>query len=318
MICGAAGGAGFSWPNFPYRSSTYLTEFFRACSLDFAHDGSTRKYWVAEQLGELNGLPAPQPQLASPQLLRVIQELLDPVELKQNEKDPDAALADVNLALGRDGLQAYYDGAMRCHVRVVSSQISSAQEMVQFQWTPEEIRRRTQLSGFIDKMSEDEFIESLLLPLFAQLGFTRLSVAGHSDKSLEYGNDFWMKYQLPTTHFLYFAAQVKKGKLDSAGRSKNTNISEVLNQVGMVLKHPVWDPETNKRVLIDHVFIISAGDITKQAKAWLGQHLDIENRRQVIFMDRDDILNLAVGMKFVFDQGDPETDDEPEEDGIPF
>jgi len=167
------------------------------------------------------------------------------------------------------------------------------------------IRRRTVLGQHMDKMSEDQLIEELLQPVFAQLGFTRMSISGHKDKALEYGNDFWMKYQLPTTHFLYFAAQVKKAKLDSAGRTRNTNISEVLNQISMVLKHPIWDPETNKRVLIDHVFIISAGEITKQAKEWLGQHLDLDSRRQVIFMDRDDILNLAIGMKFAFEQEEP-------------
>ena len=318
MICGGAGRAGFEWPNFPYRSSTYLTEFFRECGFDFVHDGSTRKYWVSERLDELNRVPSSLPQLPSSQIIRVIQELLDPVELKQSDKDPDAALANVNLTLKRDGLQVFYDGAMRCHVRAISSQVTSAQPALQIKWTPEEIRRRTQLGELINKMSEDEFIENLLQPLFAQLGFSRLSITGHKDKSLEYGNDFWMKYQLPTTHFLYFAAQVKKGKLDSAGRTKNTNISEVLNQVNMVLKHPIWDPETNKQVLIDHVFIISAGEITKQAKAWLGKHLDLESRRQVIFMDRDDLLNLAVGMDFVFDQENQNEHNQLGDDRIPF
>lgn len=71
-----------------------------------------------------------------------------------------------------------------------------------------------------------------------------------------------MKFQLPTNHYLYFSAQVKKGKLDSAAKSRNTNISEVLNQIRMVLGHPILDPEINKSVLIDHVFIISAGEIT--------------------------------------------------------
>lgn len=33
--------------NFPYRSSTYLTEFFEECDMEkFVHDGSTRKRWV--------------------------------------------------------------------------------------------------------------------------------------------------------------------------------------------------------------------------------------------------------------------------------
>lgn len=38
MICGRAGAAGFKWPNFPYRSTYYLTEFFRACNATLPAD----------------------------------------------------------------------------------------------------------------------------------------------------------------------------------------------------------------------------------------------------------------------------------------
>jgi hypothetical protein len=240
------------------------------------------------------------------------------VELKQSDKDPDAALSDVNLALGRDGLEAFYDGAGRCHVRSIPTQVSSAQAPGGMRWTPEEIRRRARLAQALDGMSEDQVIEDLLQPLFAQLGFARLSLTGHKDKSLEYGNDLWMKYQLPTTHYLYFAAQVKKDKLDSAASSSDSNIGRVLNQINMVLKHPIWDPETNKRVLVDHVFIISAGEITKQAKAWLGQHLDLDSRRQVIFMDRDDLLNLAVGVNLGLDEEEEVEGPAQGDDDLPF
>lgn len=33
-------------PNFPYKSSKYITEFFNALGYPYTHDGSTRKYWV--------------------------------------------------------------------------------------------------------------------------------------------------------------------------------------------------------------------------------------------------------------------------------
>lgn len=124
----------------------------------------------------------------------------------------------------------------------------------------------------------------------------RINVAGHKDKALEYGKDIWMKLQLPTSHFIYFAVQVKKGKIDAAGKSKadHENVAEVLNQVKMAIAHPIFDPELNKRVLVDHVYIVASGEITKQAKQFLGEKLDIEGRRQTIFMDREDILTLAV------------------------
>lgn len=61
MICGdkEAGSGRRSWgEHFPYRSSSYLTRFFRACDLDYAHDGSTRKWWVLRVLEEINKAPA--------------------------------------------------------------------------------------------------------------------------------------------------------------------------------------------------------------------------------------------------------------------
>jgi hypothetical protein len=62
----------------------------------------------------------------------------------------------------------------------------------------------------------------------------------------------------------------------------------------MMLGHEVFDPEIGKRVLVDHAFIVAGGDITKAARNWLGNKLDASKRSQILFMDRDDILNLYV------------------------
>lgn len=47
-------------------------------------------------------------------------------------------------------------------------------------------------------------------------------------------------------------------------------------------------------MLVDHAFIVAGGEITKQAKNWLGGKLDATKRSQILFMDREDILNLYV------------------------
>lgn len=101
---------------------------------------------------------------------------------------------------------------------------------------------------------------------------------------------------LPTQHMLYFGIQVKKGKLDSAGASKsgNTNIAEIFNQVLMMTGHEIFDPEIGKNVLVDHAFIVAGGEITKAAKNWLGGMLDSSKRSQIMFIDREDILNLFI------------------------
>ncbi len=105
-----------------------------------------------------------------------------------------------------------------------------------------------------------------------------------------------MKLVLPTQHVLYFGLQAKRDKLDAAGVSKsaNQNIAEIKNQALMMLGHEIFDPETSSRVLVDHAFIVAGGEITKPARNWLGNALDASKRSQILFMDRDDIMNLYV------------------------
>jgi hypothetical protein len=162
--------------------------------------------------------------------------------------------------------------------------------------TAAEVKRRSDLAAFLDTCSEDELIEEVLLPLFRQLGFHRITAAGHKDKALEYGKDIWMRYTLPTQHYLYFGIQAKKGKVDASGVTKpgNANVAEIHTQALMMLAHEIFDPETNKRVLVDHAFIVAGGEITKAARNWIGNALDASKRSQIMFIDRDDILNLYV------------------------
>lgn len=102
-----------------------------------------------------------------------------------------------------------------------------------------------------------------------------------------------MKYKLPTGHWLYFGLQAKKGKLNASGESK-ANVTEILNQTRMMLDHVIFDPDVNNRRLVDHAIIATGGEITKQAKNWLGEHLDASQRSQILFMDRDDIVRLFI------------------------
>lgn len=162
-----------------------------------------------------------------------------------------------------------------------------------------ELKKREQIVTYLNSASEDKLIEEILLPLFRQLGFQRITATGHKDKALEFGKDIWMKFVLPTLYVLYFGIQVKKDKLDAAGASKgtNVNVAEIYNQVTMMLGHEIFDPEIGKRVLVDHAFIIAGGEITKAARLWIGNKLDASKRSQIMFMDREDIINLFVVTK---------------------
>lgn len=283
---------------FQYRTSTGLTQFFGDCDTDFTHDGSTRSAWVESVLWKiLKDEPQPNPPFPPDTFLRVIQELMTPEDAINESSDRKEALAQLNLPLRQEGFEAYYAEDGKCYLRhVPSAAVSKGFANPHRPFTREEMERRGLLNQYLDVCSEDDLIEQVLLPLFRHLNFQRVSAAGHVDKALEYGKDVWMRYRLPTQHYLYFGLQAKIGKIDSAGQSArgSANVAELLNQITMMLGHEIFDPETNKKHLPDHAFIVAGGTITKAARNWLGNMLDLTKRSQIIFMDRDDILNLFI------------------------
>ena len=282
---------------FVYRSSSYLTEFFEDVETDYRHDGSTRWAWVADVLTDILAQPQPEANTPPDGFARVIRRLMDQSDATNEGADRPGALEQLNAALAREGFEAFYGLDRQCYLRhIPTNTVAAPAPNPHRPFSAAEVERRDRLTAYLNRASEDELIEDLLLPLFRQLGFHRVTAAGHRDKAQEYGKDVWMKYTLPTQHVLYFGIQAKKGKLDSSGMSKagSSNIAEILNQVTMMLGHEIFDPEVNRRVLVDHAFIVAGGDITKAARAWLGNRLDTLKRSQIMFMDRDDILNLYV------------------------
>lgn len=296
MICG---NSGLDEPAyFRYLSGRYLTEFFEDIDTAYQHDGSTRARWVADVLARiLEEEPQPSPTAPPDTFARVIRRLMDQEDAFNEQADRPLALAQLNGALAREGYEAFYSSDNQCYLRhVATNTLAVPRPNPHRPFSRAESERRDQLTAWLSSALEDQLIEELLLPLFRQLGFHRITAAGHRDKALEYGKDVWMRYQLPTQHVLYFGLQAKKGKLDASGatRTGNTNIAEVHNQVLMMLAHEVFDPESSKRVLVDHALIVAGGEITKAARNWLGNALDASKRSQILFMDRDDILNLYV------------------------
>ena len=294
MICG-------NFPQeesyFPYRSSSYLTRFFQDADTDFTHNGTTRSWWVSQTLEAIMAEPAKDAMTPPDAFRRVIEILMDQSDAKNESADRPGAMEMLNAALAREGFEAFYAEDRRCYLRsTITKTIVGASPNPHRPMSVDELKRREQLGSYLERASEDDLIEEVLLPLFRQLGFHRITAAGHKDKALEYGKDIWMRHVIPTQNVLYFGIQVKKGKLDSAGVSRpgHTNVAEIHNQVTMMLGHEVFDPEVNRRVLVDHVYIVSGGEITKAARNWLGGKLDATRRSQIMFMDRDDILNLFV------------------------
>lgn len=150
------------------------------------------------------------------------------------------------------------------------------------------------LPEFLSCASEDEFVEAVFIPILHQMGFRKAKAKGHKDKALEYGNDIReMKWQLPTGHFLYFAAQVKAGDIIYGISKPNQNVEKLLTEARMAFEKTFFDPEINRDVRVDHVFIVASGHINEGARSYLLERISEEKRRNLLFLDCDDVIGLA-------------------------
>ncbi|MBM9402046.1 hypothetical protein JUN65_10680 [Gluconacetobacter azotocaptans] len=308
---------------FCYRSSSYITRFFEECELEYTHDGSSRVPWTESVLAELLTDPPRNTNQLPERFAIVLRTLMDKGEAQDGDNDRALALAALNVPLMREGFEGYYGEDRVFYVRHIETKTVSEPVNLYRPLTPLEVERRERLIAYLDKCSEDELIEEVLLPMFRYLGYQRITSVGHKDKALEYGKDVWMRYKLPTEHVIYFGIQAKKGKLDSAGTTKgtNANVAEIYQQVLMMLGHEVFDSDTNKKTLVDHAFIVAGGEITKAARNWLGSVLDKSQRSQIMFMDREHILNLYVAHRLELPQGAQQVESSPlswDDDDVPF
>jgi hypothetical protein len=211
MICGSNGSiGGFTWQNFPYRSSTYLSEFFTNAGLPHRHGGgASRKWWVLDMLKIENATAFSNPKLPPDSIIVIVQTLLDGRTFEENKRDRAAAINDVNEVLKWDGLRVFVGDHQLIQIEAIQGHASSVGTIfaVRRAWTAEELKSRQAAGAFLISASEDEITEKLLVPLFLHLGFERISVTGHKDKRLEYGTDLWMKFKLPRTHEFSLAAR---------------------------------------------------------------------------------------------------------------
>ena len=160
---------------------------------------------------------------------------------------------------------------------------------------------KEQLITFLQKASEDDFTNILLIPLLRHIGFKTAEAKGHRDKTLEFGQDVQrMKIQLPTGHWLYFSAQVKKGDVKAGTETQEQNVEKVLTQTQMQLEWEMPDPETNQNVKPDHILLIVSGDITEAAKQYIFKHT-LYQRKRVLLWEKETIIRLCE------EQGLPET-----------
>jgi hypothetical protein len=158
---------------------------FSRCGFAVEHDGSTRKWWTKDRLAELNQGAPPLPDLPADGILAILAELLDPDDFRDAEKDVAAALAELNASLKREALVVFVDDVGRCHVRNTGSGSSSSDTQPRRRpLSREEVLQRDQLATFLDRASEDELTERLLVPFFQRLGFIRVRTSQQRHRGL--------------------------------------------------------------------------------------------------------------------------------------
>lgn len=116
MIC----GNGEAVP-FIYRSSSYLTRFFRDADTVFAHDGSTRAAWVSGVLKQVLEEPHADAKTPPATFSRVIATLMDVGDATDNDPDRSAALSKLNTSLAREGFEAFYAADRKCYLRHIGT-----------------------------------------------------------------------------------------------------------------------------------------------------------------------------------------------------
>ena len=182
MICGNFQEGEASY--FRYRSSSYLTEFFQDCDTDYVHDGTTRNYWVAETLKEILAGPQPTANVPPETFARVVRTLMDQGDAHNEASERPKALEMLNSALTREGFEAFYAEDKQCYLRhLKTNTIAAPGPNPHRPFSAAELKRKDQLVAFLEQVSEDELIEEVLLPLFRQLGFHRITAAGHKDSA---------------------------------------------------------------------------------------------------------------------------------------
>lgn len=153
---------------------------------------------------------------------------------------------------------------------------------------------QTELQSFLELADEDTFIDILLVPVMRKLGFTCVLPKGHNDRSLEYGQDIrGFKFQIPTGHWLYFAAQVKAGPISYSAKEPAKNIEQILIQVRMAQNKKMFDYDTNRYHKPDHVILIASGNIVEGARIYLCEQLSEEQSQRILFWDSHLILERS-------------------------
>ena len=146
------------------------------------------------------------------------------------------------------------------------------------------IRRR------IDSLSEDQFIEHILLPLLHKMGFERIRKVQFHGRN-EFGSDVLpFRYNTPFGTKEYYAVQAKATPIHGTS-SKDGNAGGLISQTTQALSVTFIDDLDNERKKLDKFVIACSKNITSDARRVIEDA--IEGKRKLIFLDIENIIELV-------------------------
>ena len=142
----------------------------------------------------------------------------------------------------------------------------------------------------IDAMSEDHFIDRVLLPLIERMGFQRVRKVSYHGRN-EFGSDILpFRHSNPLGTLEYYALQAKAVSIHGTS-SKSGNAGELISQANQAFNVAFFDDLDNERKRIDKFIIATSKAITPDARHVIESAF--EGNRQVVFLDIDRVVALV-------------------------
>lgn len=111
---------------FNYKTSWYISEFFKDCGLPFMHDGSTRWAWTSDRLAELLEESCP-PTALPPMFVHVLRTLMHKSDATEDDPGRINALIELNKPLSREGYEAFYSTDNNLYIKNLRYYVATAQ-----------------------------------------------------------------------------------------------------------------------------------------------------------------------------------------------
>jgi hypothetical protein len=142
----------------------------------------------------------------------------------------------------------------------------------------------------IDGLSEDQFIEHVLLPLLDRMGFERIRRVRFHGRN-EVGADILpFRYRTPLGTLEYYAVQAKAVVIHGTSAT-SSNAGELISQATQALSVSFVDDLDNERKTLDKFIIATSKGITADARRIIEDA--VEGKRRLVFLDVDRIVELV-------------------------